>query len=357
MLEKEMDIGPIRPPSEGGSHSLLIRATRNCPWNRCTFCAFNYKGNKFQLRPLEEIIKDIDIVKGIKETTSGVSEKLGYGGELNSHVLETLLNNHLGATSSPTFVTVINWLASGGKTVFLQDADSLIMKTPELIEILNYLKASFPSIERITSYARAKTAYKKSAENLKALKEAGLSRLHVGLETGDDYLLKKVKKGITAQEHIEAGKKVVNAGIELSSYVIPGLGGLDLSMDHANNTALVLNEINPHYIRSRPFVPRRGSLLFEEYESGEFRLLSPHGIISEIGMMVNALNVTSRLCFDHAVNASYRSDEGLVSLFDQRYEGYQLPDKKEEILLLIAEGLKVEESKYIRAENLIDAML
>lgn len=352
-----MDIGPIRPPSEGGSHSLLIRATRNCPWNRCAFCAFNYRESRFQLRPVEDVIRDINIVKGIEETTREVSQKLGYGGELNSHVLETLLSNHVGATSSPTFVTVINWLASGGKTVFLQDADSLIMKTDELIEIIIYLKASFPTIERITSYARAKTLYKKTEEDLKALKKAGLSRLHVGLETGDDYLLNKVKKGITAQEHIEAGRKVINAGIELSSYVIPGLGGLDLSMDHASNTAQVLNKINPHYIRSRPFVPRRGSPLFEEYEKGDFRLLSPHGIISEIGMMVSALNVTSRFCFDHAVNATYRSDEGLVPLFDQRHEGYQLPDRKEEILYIIAEGLQVDESRYIRAEHLIDAML
>lgn len=358
MLEKEMDIGPIRPPSEGGSNSLLIRTTRNCPWNRCTFCyGLSYNHEKFQLRSVEEIKEDIDIVRGIADKISEVSAGGGPDGNLDRNVLQSIIEENPEVASSPTFATVFNWLASGGKTVFLQDADSLVMKTSELKEVLNYLMASFSSIERVTSYARLKTALKKSVEELTELREAGLTRLHAGLETGDDYLLKKVKKGITAEEHIRAGKKIISSGIELSTYIMPGLGGLDSSMDHAVNTAAVLNEIDPDYIRSRPFIPRPGTPIFEEYERGDLRLLSPHSVLREIGMLVNALTVMSRVCFDHAMNPSYRTQLAIVSLFELSYEGYQLPESKDTILEIIDKGLSIEESAFIRSEDLINAAL
>jgi len=306
---------------------------------------------------VEEIKKDIDAVKHIKDKITESSVELGLDGKLTEHVFRSFLEKHSKLTSSPTFVTVFNWLVSGGKTVFLQDANSLIMKTDQLIEVLTYLKRSFPCIERITSYARAKTALKKPLDELTALKEAGLSRLHVGLETGDDRLLEKVKKGVTAAEHIRAGKKVVNSGIELSTYIMPGLGGLDLSIDHATNTAKVLNEINPEFIRSRPFIPRQGTPIFDEYKKGDFRLLPPHSIIREIGMLAGSLTVASKLCFDHAMNPSYRSGFGIIPLFDQDYEGYRLPDRKEEVLGIVDQGLNIPESRYIKAQDLISVTL
>jgi radical SAM superfamily enzyme YgiQ (UPF0313 family) len=300
---------------------------------------------------------DIDVAKDYQDLLMQESESLGHGGELNQSVFSSALKKNPWFSSSPSFVTVANWLATGGKTVFLQDADSLIMKTPDLLEVLNYIKSTFPSVDRITSYARSKTALKKSLDSLKKLKEAGLTRLHIGLETGDGELLKKVKKGITPEEQIESGKKVIAAGIQLSLYIMPGLGGIDLSMQHAKNTAGVLNAINPHYIRSRPFVPRRNTPSHTEYEAGEFRLLSPHGILTEIGMLVNELTVTSKLCFDHMLNPTYRSDHGLVPLLTQSYEGYELPEQKEEILGLIKKGLAIEESKFICAQDMINASL
>jgi radical SAM superfamily enzyme YgiQ (UPF0313 family) len=358
MLVREIDLGPIRPPSEGGSNSLLIRATRNCPWNRCTFCyGSSYNHEKFQLRTVEEIKRDIDTVGQIKDMILEASIESGSPGTIDGSVLGFITKSGKGITSSPTFATVFYWLASGGKTVFLQDADSLIMKTPQLIEVLDCLKKAFPSIERITSYARAKTAFKKSAEELKELKEAGLTRLHVGLETGDDSLLKKVNKGITAQEQIGAGRKVINAGMELSLYVMPGLGGLDLSMEHARHTAQVLNEINPAFIRFRPFVPRPGTPMLDEFREGTLRLLSPHSIIREIGMLVSELTVRSRICFDHALNPCWRSEFSAVPLLIQAYDGYQLPERKEEILNILDKGLSIDETKYIRSEDLIYAML
>jgi radical SAM superfamily enzyme YgiQ (UPF0313 family) len=357
-FSQEIDLGPIRPPSEGGSHSLLIRTTRNCPWNNCTFCyAVSYGHRKFELRPVDEIKLDIDTVRRMTEEISDVSAQLGYGGAVNADVFRSIYKNRSGVISSPTFVTVFNWLASGGKTVFLQDADSLIMKTARLVEVLTYLKETFSTIERITTYARAKTALKKSTEELRDLKAAGLSRLHVGLETGDDQLLKKVKKGVTADEHIRSGKKVVSAGIALSLYVMPGLGGLDRSIDHATHTADVLNEIDPGYIRLRPFAPRPGTPLYDDYLRGAIRLLSPHSMLREIGMLTEKLSVTSKLCFDHVRNPSFRSGSDTIPLFHQGYEGYQMPDQKADVLDIVAKGLLLPESAFIKAEDLIRAGL
>jgi hypothetical protein len=286
-----------------------------------------------------------------------ISTTEGFHGKLNVEVLRMILKRYPQLTGSPTFVTVFNWMASGGKTVFLQDADSLIMKTQDLVEILAYLKQEFPAIERVTSYARSKTALKKSLKSLVDLRKAGLTRLHVGLETGDDALLEKTRKGVTSQEHVRAGQRMLDSGIELSLYVMPGLGGLDASIDHATNTARVLNEINPAYIRSRPFVPRQGTPMLDEYRNGTLRLLSPHGVLREIGMLISGLTVQSRVCFDHMMNPSYRSGLSTFPLLNQSYEGYPLPDKKGEILSIVAQGLAMDEGRFLRAEDLIGAGL
>ena len=358
IITEEIDLGPIRPPSEGGSHSLLIRATRNCPWNNCTFCyGISYHHKKFELRPPEDIKKDIDTVKTVKEKITAVSMELGFDGEVNAEVFRAIYKDNPQITSSPTFVTIFNWMGSGGKTVFLQDADSLIMKTDRLIEVLTTIRRSFPSVERITTYSRAKTALKKTLEELKNLRTAGLSRLHVGLETGDGDLLKLVKKGVTPEEHIRSGRKVVDAGIALSLYVMPGLGGLDRSFDNAIHTADVLNEIHPDYIRLRPFAPRPGTPLFEAYENGELRLLSPHGVIREIGMLVERLSTSAKLCFDHVRNPSYRTGRRVVPLFDQGYEGYRFPEAKQTVLEIVKKGLEIPESDYVRIEDLMAVTL
>jgi len=270
---EEFEIGPIRPPSEGGSNSLLLRFTRNCSWNRCTFCyGLHYGREKLQLRSVEEIKQDIDRAKAIGDIIREKSEKLDFNGEVNKEVADALFNDYPSARYSRSFMTLLNWLYVGGRTVFLQDADTLIMRTPDLVEAIKYLKKTFPSINRITSYARSKTALRKSLDELESLKKAGLSRLHIGLETGDDELLKRVHKCVTADEHIRAGRKIVRSGIELSEYIMPGLGGKDLTEQHAKNTAIVLNEINPGYIRSRPLAPRQGTPIADAYLRGELAL-------------------------------------------------------------------------------------
>jgi len=352
------EIGAIRPPSEGGSRSLLLRVTRNCPWSRCKFCyAIMYNREKFQLRSVGDIKKDIDAVKEIADGIRAASWKLGYAGNINETVGTVLIQSDPSLNINQYFILVFNWLYFGGRTVFLQDANSLIMPTNDLLEILRYLNQNFPSIDRITSYARAKTLAKKTLEELKELREAGLTRLHVGLETGDDEILKYVDKGVTSAEQIEAGKKAKEAGFELSEYVMPDLGGRARSQQHALNTARVLNEINPDFIRMRPFVTGPGTPLYEDYSKGAFELSSPHERLREIKTFVENLNVSSRLCFDHFLNSWYRDKSHRYTLFKQDYEGYKLPEEKQKVLNLIEEGLKIDESTHIHVKDIIGMTL
>jgi radical SAM superfamily enzyme YgiQ (UPF0313 family) len=367
LTEHVFEIGSIRPPSEGGSHSLLIRATRNCPWNLCKFCyGTPYNRGKFQLRTVEEVKKDIDtakIISGLIETTA---ERLG-GMDWAARVIDPYFLykkgfSNLDKKEIMNFQCVMNvfrWLLSGRKSAFLQDANSLIMPTPSLIAVVTHLKRIFPSLERITSYARAKTIAQRSrtVEKLTRLHESGLSRLHVGLETGDDELLKYINKGVTSDEHVLAGRKAKKAGFELSEYWMPGLGGQTMSEQHARNTATVLNAINPEFVRSRKFVPREGTPLCEEWKKGQFQLLSPHEELREIQMMIENLDITGRVCFDHFINPAYKVDAQRVWLFKQDYNGYKLPEEKPKILHRIKYGLEINESFFIRAEDLVKKSL
>jgi hypothetical protein len=300
---------------------------------------------------IEDIKNDIQAAKAISDEIKQVSWQLGYAGQVNNIVGSRIVQRELNLSESHSFVTVFNWLRSGGRTAFLQDADSLIMRTPELVEMIAYLKETFPSLERITSYARAKTIYRKTMKELKSIRTAGLNRLHVGLESGDDQLLKHMDKGVTAEEHIIAGRKAKEAGFELSLYVMPGLGGANWSEQHAKNTARVLNEINPHYIRLRPFVPRPNTPLFDEYQGGKLYITSPYERLRELKSLIEALTVTSRVCFDHMMNA-WRKESGEL-LFTQDYEGYQFPEEKGRVLELIEEGLRVSESLHIDAKDMV----
>lgn len=333
MMNIEFEVGMYRPPSEGGSHSLLVRVTRNCPWNRCEFCAM-YKSEKFTLRPPAEVKKDIDTVAHIcRELTDPSSASAGVTRDAAKRLLES--NPQL--YSHPGFNMVFNWLSSGGKTAFLQDANSLIMKTDQLVEILEHLRRTFPTLTRVTSYARSKTLAQKKLEELQAINTAGLDRLHVGLETGDEDLLKLINKGVTGQGHIKGGRKAMQAGFQLSEYWMPGLGGREMADNHARHTAAVLNEINPHYIRSRPFFPAPGTPLNDRYDRGEFTRQSPQEQLSELKTMMENLNFTARVCFDHAGN--YWRDRQGGLLFSQSYEGYKFPEEKKRVLGLIEEGL------------------
>ena len=289
--------GPIRPPSE--AYSLLIRVTRNCPWNQCTFCPV-YKGTKYSRRPVEDVKRDIDAVYEGVETIQKLADEKGQvsRSEINK------LTENIDPEKSPAFVAAFNWYFAGGlKSVFIQDANSLVIKPSELVEILNHLKKRFPRIERITSYARSHTIARMKDEDLKSIGEAGLNRIHIGLESGSDEVLKMVRKGVSKEMHIQAGQKVKRAGIELSEYYMPGLGGRKYLKDHALQTADALNQINPDFIRLRTLAIPGRAPLFEEWQSGRFEKCTELEVVQEILLFLENLDgITSVVKSDHILN-------------------------------------------------------
>ncbi len=334
----DFDVGKYRPPSEGGQASLLLQITRNCPWNHCEFCRM-YKESRFELRSVSEIKQDIDAVAAIQTDLSTISQEIGNRGRITHAAINTMISRAPELNYHQGFAVVCHWLLSGGGTVFLQDANSLIMRTDRLVEVLTYLRSVFASIGRVTTYARSKTILRKSHNELVAIRQAGLDRLHVGLESGDDTLLKRIRKGALAQQHIKGGRKALAAGFQLSEYWMPGLGGKAMWRNHAINTAQVLNNINPDYIRSRPFRPIAGTEMYEEVQQGRLQMLTAREQLLELELMIKHLDVTSKVCFDHAGNY-WRNRQGR-HLFSHSYEGYQFPQEKNRVLAAIEEGLAV----------------
>jgi hypothetical protein len=199
--------------------------------------------------------------------------------------------------------SVAAWLNFGGESVFLQDADALSLKTDSLAEVIACIRETFPSVRRITGYARAKTAAQKTPEELGRLREAGLSRLHVGMESGCDPLLAFIRKGVSAAQQVEGGQKIREAGISLCLYVMPGLGGRRWSLEHAVQTARVLNLINPDHIRLRTLQVVPGTPLAGLVERGEFHPLDDETILREIRLFLETLEeVSSEVVSDHILN-------------------------------------------------------
>jgi histone acetyltransferase (RNA polymerase elongator complex component) len=308
------ELGPIRPPSE--AYSLLIRVTRNCPWNRCKFCPI-YKSAKFELRPVEEIKQDIDTARAIRDSIMQLARG-SAGGDIREVAADVYRNANTDAVRN-----VALWMYAGGESAFLQDANTLIMKAPDLTAVIEYLKETFPSITRITSYARSKTAAQKSLKELKALHEAGLSRLHIGLESGYDLVLQFMDKGVTAADHIAGGKNVVASGISLCEYVMLGAGGKKMWREHALETARVLNEINPAFIRFRTLTIQPRMPLYNDVAGGAFVRSTDEEIVEEEKLLVENLECSSQVVSDHMINLL------------QEVEG-KLPDDKETMLSVIS---------------------
>lgn len=289
--------GPIRPPSE--ARSLLLRVTRNCSWNKCKFCSV-YKGYQFERRSVEEVRADIDTVAEIIKTIKGLSWKMGFAGTVTPHVAQYFSER---ASYGFAFQSVAAWLYYGTQAVFLQDGNNLILKAENLAEMLNYLNEKVPGISRITTYSRSQTVSKKSVDELKMVCEAGLNRVHIGLESGSDRVLKFMNKGVTAEGHIRGGRNIIEAGMELSEYFMPGLGGRAMWKEHALETARVLNAINPHFIRLRTLHVRSSIPLYEDVESGAFELRTPDETVEEIRLFIENLEgITSYLASDHIGN-------------------------------------------------------
>jgi radical SAM superfamily enzyme YgiQ (UPF0313 family) len=315
--------GPIRPPSEAGS--LLIRITRNCPWNRCTFCPV-YKRRKFSLRPVEHVLEDIDRVhRYVLEIKACAAEN----GKIYPDDIKRLRTIN-GSEDQTALNAALNWAASGMRSIFLQDANSLVIKPERLLAILQHLKQCFPWVERITSYARSHTIARISDENLQLMAAAGLSRIHIGMESGSDQVLARIKKGVDKKTHIIAGKKVRQAGMQLSEYIMPGLGGRELSEVHALESADALNQINPDFIRLRTLAIPDHVELFADYQKGRFQKLGDVETARELLIFFEALDgITSTVKSDHILN-----------LFEN-LEG-QYPQDKEKMVGIIKEFLAME---------------
>lgn len=248
----------IRPPSEAGS--LLLRVVRGCHWNRCKFCGiYDLYEQPFERRTLEDVLRDIKLLKL-------------YWGD--------------GATSA-----------------FLGDADPLERPVDFLVPILARLRQAFPRIKRITAYARASSLYRKSLEELRALAAHGLSRLHVGLESGCDEVLRFHRKGTSQKILIEAGRRVRAAGLELSFYVLLGLGGRERWKEHALGSAHVINETAPEFIRIRRLWIHPMSRLAREVKAGTFAEQTPEGTVQELRLLIHETRVEGpTLLCDHANN-------------------------------------------------------
>jgi len=317
--------GPIRPPNE--ARSLLLRVTRNCPWNQCLFCPV-YKRRKFSMRTVDEIKQDIQTARDIADDIKAVSWKLGYSGDINDQVISSVLNS---SKHSNSYQSIAVWMYYGTNACFLQDADNLIMKTKDLVDVLKFLKEKFPEITRITTYTRSRTVVRKSVESLTQIRKAGLDRIHIGLETGYGPLLKLMKKGVSSAQHVEAGQKTIQAGMELSEYVMPGLGGQEMWKEHAKETAKVLNEINPHFIRLRSLrVPPRIPL-YKKLEDGSFTMQTDDMLAEEIRLFIDTLDgITSTVTSDHIMN--------LLEEVSGKF-----PEDKEKMLDVIREYQKLSE--------------
>ncbi len=246
-----------RPPSEAGS--LIIQLTIGCARNTCTFCDM-YKDKSFRIRPLEEVVEDLEMAR-----------------------------NYYNRVQI--------------RRIFLADGDALIVKTEDLLYILEKCHAYFPEVERISVYGAPKDILGKTPEELRQLKAAGLDMVYMGLESGDDDVLRETKKGVTAEEMIAAGKKVKDADMILSMTLISGLGGKKRWREHALNSARVVSAIKPEYIGFLTLMVEPGTELYEQHARGEFTLLDPQEVLDETELFIRNVDAEGTMFrANHASN-------------------------------------------------------
>ena len=254
----------FRPPSE--ARSVIIQDTIGCSHNKCTFCSM-YKGDQFRIRKTYEIIEDI------------YSARLQY---------------------------------SNINRLFLADGDALMIKTSELVKILDYIKIRIPECERVGIYASPKSIMTKSIEDLKTLKAAGLSIAYLGLESGSEEILEDINKGATREEIIHEANKLKEAIILLSLTLISGLGGKEKSILHAIESAIAVSEIKPDYLGLLTLMIEPGTQLYNDVETGSFQLLSPEEVAIETLVLLE--NIDAEGCIFRSNHASnYISLKGTLN--------------------------------------------
>ena len=251
----EYDPPVYRPPGEW--RSFLVQATIGCSHNGCTFCGM-YKGKKFRIRSMDDIIGDI------REAAAFYNQY---------------------------------------EKVFLCDGDAIVMKTEDLLEIIGEIKKDFPHCRLISTYAGPRSTLSKTPEELKILQEAGLGRAYLGIETGMEALLQSTNKGVTRAEMLEAGLRLRNAGIDLWGIILIGLGGKPLSMENARETAKLINEMQPNHLSAMNYTPVEGTKLGNQALRGEFQVLSAKESLMETAELIRNLEVSGmHFTSDHASN-------------------------------------------------------
>lgn len=240
----DYDTPVFRPPSE--ADSFILRVTRGCAHNSCTYCNM-YRGVKFEKLSDEQIMRQIAIAYSVDR--------------------------------------------DGVRKVFLADGDALVLPTERLLKILYTLKKYFPNLEKVSSYAAPGDILRKSVDELKQLREAGLQLLYYGMESGDSQTLKDIRKGVNGEQSIEVGKCVRAAGMDLSIMIILGIAGVPGSERHALATAHAINEIKPNYLSALSLMLYRGSELKDQFERGEFTPLPPYGLMEELKVIVEHLDL------------------------------------------------------------------
>ena len=240
----DYDTPVFRPPSE--ADSFILRVTRGCAHNSCTYCNM-YRGVKFEKLSDEQIMRQIAIAYSVDR--------------------------------------------DGVRKVFLADGDALVLPTERLLKILYTLKKYFPNLEKVSSYAAPGDILRKSVDELKQLREAGLQLLYYGMESSDSQTLKDIRKGVNGEQSIEVGKRVRAAGMDLSIMIILGIAGVPGSERHALATAHAINEIKPNYLSALSLMLYRGSELKDQFERGEFTPLPPYGLMEELKVIVEHLDL------------------------------------------------------------------
>ncbi|HOK06200.1 MAG TPA: radical SAM protein [Syntrophales bacterium] len=280
----------IRPPSEASS--LLLQVTVGCSHNRCTFCP-TYKGVRFRIKSREEIEEDI--------------------------------------LEASRFRRV--------ERVFLCDGDALIVPQGRLVEILASIGKNIRGVRRIGLYGNAKSILRKSVDDLKELRRLGLGIVYLGVESGSRGVLAAVRKGVTYEEMVEAGRRVKEAGITLSVTVLLGIGGREGSMEHAEGTARILTEIDPDYVGALTVMVVPGTPLYEDYAAGRFELPDTFGFLKELGVMIGKSNFTD--CFFTSNHAS--------NYLPLRV---RLPEGRERALTMLDEVIAAKDERILRPEYL-----
>jgi radical SAM superfamily enzyme YgiQ (UPF0313 family) len=280
----------IRPPSE--AYSMIIQVTVGCSHNMCTFCG-TYKEQKFRVKDIGTIKRDID--------------------EASRYRFDR---------------------------VFLADGDVLILPVETLLEIIAYIKKKNPQVERIGVYANTKAILRKTVDELKELKDAGIGILYQGIESGNREVLRRIRKGAFPHHMIKAAAKVKEAGISLSQTVLLGIAGIDMSRAHAEDTGKILGEMSPDFASALTVMLLPNTELYRDFRAGRFKLPDKFGLLEELKIIIENMDVNKQCLFTSNHASNYLPLRAV------------LPDQKRDILELLDHVLKEKDERLLKPEHM-----